>query len=253
MTAASTRSTLAGRVPVELVCELGEAVALHLYDYDGPVGEAPAVAPLIARIGRATDVGPDVDAFIRRIDADLPDDARRDFAVAVHPVQVRSKLWLIDELARHCDLAATPMLVLGGWYGILPLLLNWRLACPPPRMVTIDIDAAAVAVGRQIVGAAYENVEFRIADAMELDYGAEDVVVNTICEHLPDLAGWWERIPLGRLVAVQSNNYTGCPDHVSAVKSLDAFKAQLPMSEPLFEGVLPLPPYFDRYMLIGRR
>ena len=53
---------------------------------------------------------------------------RREFAISVHPVQVGSKLWLIDELGRHCDFSASSLVMLGAWYGILPLIINWRLA-----------------------------------------------------------------------------------------------------------------------------
>ena len=244
-------------LPPDLVSELGEAIALHLWEHDGQVLRAPAVVALLPRVAESGR-GPEVEAFIRRVDAVLPDAARRDFAIAVHPVQVRSKLWLLEQLGRHCDFAASSLLVLGGWYGILPLLANWTLAPPPPEMVTIDIDAAACDAGERIVGSAYANVAFRRADAMALDYRAlglahPPVVVNTICEHLPDLAGWWARIPRGQLVALQSNNHRGCADHVSAVSSLDEFKRQLPVSELLYAGVLPLPPWLDRYMVIGRR
>ena len=51
-----------------------------------------------------------------------------------------------------------------------------------------------------MIGSLYANIEYRCADAMELDYSDLDtryppVVINTICEHLPDLADWWARIP----------------------------------------------------------
>lgn len=253
----SSTATPPAVIPAGLVCELGEAMALHLWDHSGPVSQARAVVALLACVAE-TGRGPEVENFVRNVDAVLADEARRDFAVAMHPVQVRSKLWLIDELTKHCDLATSALLVLGGWYGILPMLVNWRLAAPSPQMVSIDTDAVAGDVGARIIGSSYPNVEYRCADAMELDYAAPDlrcppVVINTICEHLPDADGWWNRVPRGQLVALQSNNYTDCPDHVNAVEGIDEFKRQVPMSELLFEGVLPLPPWFDRYMLIGRR
>lgn len=253
MTTTSSTSVL----PAALVSELGEAIAMHLWDHDGPVLEAPSVAPFLERVAE-TGRGREVETFVRHIDAVIAAAARRDFAVAVHPVQVRSKLWLLDELAKHCDLAGSSLLVLGGWYGILPLLANWRLTSPPPQMVSIDIDGAVVEAGERIVGTMYSNVEYRRVDAMDLDYEAlglehPAVVLNTICEHLTDVAGWWDRIPHGQLVALQSNNHRGCADHVSAVDSVDEFKRQLPMAELLFEGALELPPWLDRYMLIGRR
>jgi len=257
MIGTSLTSTSTTVIPAQLASDLGEAIALHLWDHSGPVARADTVVTQLARVAQ-TGRGGEVEEFVRRVDAVVADDARRDFAIAVHPVQVRSKLWLIDELTNRCDLATSSLLVLGGWYGILPMLVNWRLATPPTQMVTIDTDAVVGNAGERVIGSMYPNVEYRCADAMTLDYGAlglrhPPVIVNTICEHLLDVAGWWNRLPSGQLVAVQSNNYEGCADHVSAVGSIDEFKRQLPFSELLFEGVLELPPWFDRYMLIGRR
>jgi hypothetical protein len=241
----------------ELISELGEAIALHLADQPGPVAESATVQRRLELIENA-DRRLEAQGLIRNIDAALADDARWDFAVSVHPVQVQSKLWLIDELAKWCNLSSSSFLVLGGWYGILSLLVNWRLAVRPSQMVSLDIDAAACDAGERIVGSLFSNIEYRCGDAMDVNYASLDtdgpvVVVNTVCEHLEDVPGWWDRIPIGQLVALQSNNWRVCPDHVSAVDSIDEFKRQLPLSETYFEGALNFPTWFDRFMLIGRR
>ena len=75
----------------------------------------------------------EVEQFVDNFDDEVTGDMRREFAISVHPVQVGSKLWLIDELARHCNLSGSSLVILGAWYGILPLILNWRLADPPVR------------------------------------------------------------------------------------------------------------------------
>lgn len=195
-------------------------------------------------------------AFATAVNA-LPDDDRRSFADALDETQTSSKLWLIGELSRHTELAGATVVVVGAWYGILPLLINWTVPVRPARMLCVDIDPAACALGRQVVGALYPNVEFEVADAMRLDYarlspGRPPIVVNTICEHLPDVPGWWRLIPAGTLVAMQSNNYAACPDHVNWVPGVAAMKAQTPLSTVLFEGELPTS-VLDRFMLIGRR
>jgi hypothetical protein len=176
---------------------------------------------------------------------------------AMDEVQISSKLWLIEELFKIRDVASSSMVILGVWYGILPLLMNWRIARPPKRMVCIDIDAAALMAGERLIGALYDNIEYRLADVMALDYeelaqNPDSIVVNTICEHLPLFATWWERIPKGQFVVLQNNNYFLCPDHVNALESLDEMKKQAPMSEVLFEGALPLLKW-KRFMLIGSK
>jgi SAM-dependent methyltransferase len=220
----------------------------------GPLAEAADIRHIIDRAG--PDRTRELRALVDQVDT-LSPDKQKMFTAAVDEVQVRSKLWLIDELTRLRDLDGATLIVLGAWFGILPLLINWRLDRPPARMVCVDISADACTLGRQVVGALYPNIEYRVGDAMDLDYPAlardpSLVLVNTICEHLSDAVGWWARIPAGQLAVLQSNNYDLCRDHVNCVQSLDEMKAQTPFSRLLFEGVLPLP-IFDRFMLIGHR
>lgn len=253
----ATRAQVRGDPPLAqaLIDDLGAELSRRLWDGSAPSVDAPEIRRVLSRLapdGRRREL----ERFVHHVAA-LPPEARRDFAIAVHPVQVRSKLWLIEELAQQCELANASLLVLGGWYGILPLLVNWRVARPPPHMVCVDFDPAACRLGERVVGSLFTNVEYRRADVMELDYrawanGSSTVVINTICEHLSRLAEWWGSVPPGQLVVLQSNDYRACPDHVSCVENLDEFKRQAPMSELFFEGVLPLH-MFNRYMLIGRR
>jgi len=176
---------------------------------------------------------------------------------AIDDVQVSSKLWLIDELSKVTDVASRQMLVVGAWYGILPLLMNWQLARPPERMLCIDIDPAAVTAGERLIGPLYDNIEYRVADAMTFDYqelgtDGSSIVVNTVCEHLPLFGTWWHLLPEGQFVVLQSNDYFICPDHVNAVTSIDEMQAQAPMQQVLFQGALPLLKW-HRFMLIGRK
>jgi hypothetical protein len=236
-------------VPVDILLDLSVALCPR-----GEVVEPEHPAEVVERCAdprRRAELG----QLLGRFDA-LPPAERQGIVQALDEVQVRSKLWLIDELARVRDLAGAQLLVLGAWYGTLALLCNLRLERPPARMLCVDVDPHPCQVGAQVIGSRYPNIGYRCADAMSYDYGAPGnqatVVVNTICEHLPDIAGWWRRLPPGQLVVLQSNNYFRCPDHVNCVPSLEEMKEQTPLSEVLFEGVLPLS-LFDRFMLIGRR
>jgi hypothetical protein len=250
----SARST--NVLPSDLVRELGLQMSNHIMGGHGRLTQAPTVREQLARcdvIGRRAEV----EQFVENFDNEVTDEMRREFAISVHPVQVGSKLWLIDELGRHCDLSASSLVMLGAWYGILPLIINWRLADPPRQMVCIDSDPTVCEAGVRMIGSLYSDIEYRCADVMALNYGALDtchppVVINTICEHLPDLPRWWARIPPGQLVVVQNNNYTECPDHINCVRGTEQFRQQCPFSELLFEGALHFPE-LDRFMLIGRR
>jgi len=239
-----------------LVRDLSTEMSRYLTEESGPLAEAPEIHQQLVRCYH-TDRRRELERFVQNVDDELSVAARRDFAIAMHPVQVDSKLWLIDELARCRDLALSSLVVLGSWYGILPLLINWRIARPPHQMVCIDYDSKVCETGARMIGSLYANIEYRCANAIELDYSAlgtkhSPIVINTICEHLPEFADWWAAVPHGQLVVLQSNNYTLCPDHVNCVQNLDELKKQAPMSEVLFEGALPVLKW-KRFMLIGRR
>ncbi len=240
----------------ELVHEITSEMWRHVQENDGvPLSSSPTIRQLIER-------WPDpvrrlrLEALVERIQGLTPEH-RRMFVEAVDEVQVRSKLWLIDELGRRCDLDGRVLVILGAWFGILPLLIDLTVGRPPRRMVCIDIDARACALGEQVVGSVNPAIEYEVADVMELDYPVllqdrSSVLVNTICEHLVDVQRWWQRIPPGQFCVLQSNNYAACPDHVNYVRDLGEMKAQTPMSDLLFEGMLPLP-ILDRFMLMGSR
>jgi len=222
-------------------------------------GSPPGRDADLARLVEETldpDVARQVEALVRRVDELEPEDRER-FAGSIDEGQVRSKLWLIRELTQRVDLEGTYVVVLGAWFGILPLLVNLTRRRPPARMICVDIDATAVNLGRRAIGSLYSNIEYAVADAMDLDYGVlandqSSVLVNTICEHLSDAPEWWARVHPGQLAVLQSNNYDRCRDHVNCVSGVEEMKAQTPMTEVLFEGALRLP-IFDRFMLIGHR
>ena len=63
---------------------------------------------------------------------------------------------------------------------------------------------------------------------------------------------WYDGIPAGMLMVLQSNDMFDEEDHVNCVADLEDFKRQAPLSELLFAGALPLKRY-TRFMLIGRK
>jgi hypothetical protein len=232
------------------------ASSIRAHDDDNSTDPAPNVESRQALSSVDPNRRDELQRFIDRLGV-LTDEERWGLDDAMDEVQMASKLWLIDELIKSRDVASSSMVILGAWYGILPLLINWRVARPPERMLCIDIDAAALTAGERLIGALYDNIEYRLADAMTLDYeeiaqDPDSIVVNTICEHLPLFTTWWDRIPKGQFLVLQNNNYFLCPDHVNALESLDEMKKQAPMSEVLFEGALPLLKW-KRFMLIGSK
>jgi len=83
----------------------------------------------------------------------------------------------------------------------------------------------------------------------DFDYTKVDTVINTSCEHVENFSNWYDKVPQGRLVVLQSNNYFEHDEHINCVDSLEEFKKQCPM-DIVFSGELELPLY-KRFMLIG--
>lgn len=181
---------------------------------------------------------------------------RATLADAIDDIQVASKLWLLDQLAAVEPLAGSTVLVLGGWCGVLPWLHHVTGGLAPALALCVDSDARACSIGRRAVAPATPSLRFVCQDVYRLDYarlaeGGRLVVINTICEHLPDLPRWRAMLPPGILTVLQSNNYRGCPDHVSCVDSAGELGEAAQLQRLDYEGALPLS-LFTRYMVIGR-
>ncbi len=195
---------------------------------------------------------------------------RRDLGYALNHNQTASKKWLMDALHGAAGGRVGTVYVLGGWYGVLGAMLLHDRRFDVDRVVNVDIDPSCAPVAESLNRTHVEDGRFQslTADMYELDYRAThrrgqadaggkgearaDMIINTACEHLARFVEWYGRIPGGMLLALQSNDFFGDPDHVSCVADLEAFKGQAPMADVLFEGELKLKKY-TRFMLIGRR
>lgn len=185
--------------------------------------------------------------------------------------QLQSKRWLVDSLKDTVDQLGT-IFICAGWYGTLAsMLFDSGLDIRCIRSFDIDPDCAGVAetVNRQHV---LDNWKFKAttADIQNLEFdnytytthrrdgtGVElcetaDTIINTSCEHIDKFELWYDKIPKGKLVILQTNNYFDLPEHINCVHGLNDFAKQTPMSDVLFEGALGLSKY-TRYMRIGSK
>lgn len=187
----------------------------------------------------------------------LPENVHGRLAVALNQDQVPSKTWLIEHLAGSMPLQDSRILVVGGWFGVLPLLLqclypSWRI-----RTDLIDVDPAACEVASTLLEGVVDDATITCCNANEIDYvefrrEPRGIIVNTVCEHMSDFTDWFARLQPGQAIALQSNDHAGCSEHTNWVASLEELEAQAPLVETRFRGTLPLAA-FQRFMLIGRR
>lgn len=165
---------------------------------------------------------------------------------------IASKVWLLQELARIQKHYST-MYVLGSWYGNLALYTKLQPTITVDHIINVETNAEMLETSQRIlylVGA--DNVEYMLKDANELDYrqlGPDGVVVNT---SLTDMSGtaWFDRIPAGTLVAMQSRDH----DPGRAAYSTQDIVDQFPLSKIIYDGELDLEDpetAYTRYMVIG--
>ncbi len=180
----------------------------------------------------------------------------QDLGNSLNRNQVTSKKWLVDTLFETTGGGLGRVCILGGWYGVLGAMLLHDGRFGIETVCSVDKDPSCEAVAGSLNRTDAESGKFTslTADMLDLDYGEQDfdLIINTSCEHLERIGDWFARIPGGPLLTMQSNNYYGIDGHVNCIDDLGAFKAQVPLSELLFEGERELPSY-TRFMLIGRK
>lgn len=176
--------------------------------------------------------------------------------------QTLSKRWLskwlgIHYRTRYDNSFPEPQTVwvLAGWYALTNLILRENTEVPIKHVTSFDIDPEATKRALILNEAYHWLGEFRAetADVSDLDYTlAPDLVINTAVEHM-ETRKWWDDIPKGTLVALQSNDMPHDVE-VTNVSSEEEFADLYPMSQQTFIGNLPFD-YgewsFKRFMVIG--
>jgi hypothetical protein len=180
--------------------------------------------------------------------------------------QIDSKLWLCHELERlAADYIQEPagIWILGGWYGLLGFLLMARQRLAITNIRSFDLSETATPIANQInKNWEIKNWGFRAFshDANELEYLSKEfgpppqIVLNTSCEHFKKLT-WWDRIPQGTLVGLQSTDMHN-DDHCHRVQSIGQMKDLYGygFERIAYEGekYFSYPEWsFTRFMLIG--
>lgn len=178
--------------------------------------------------------------------------------------QLESKKWLVDELE---GIPLGVVFLCGGWYATV--LFDSRLDFT--KCVSIDLDPSCrpiakilhtelviddwtfIPVTKDIRTVDFHASTFEVirANGTTCDVSmVPTTVINTSCEHIDDFTGWWDSLPKGILVAVQSNNGYDIPGHVNCSSSLVEFAATTPLATELYSGEKDMFK-FTRYMRIG--
>ena len=183
--------------------------------------------------------------------------------------QLQSKLWLIQELKKP-DIELGTVFLCAGWYGTLATML-FESNIKVNKIRSFDIDSSCVTIAKifnkpwvmdnwkfQACTEDIHNINFdehtytvtRNDETKQKLTDSPDTIINTSCEHIHDFDEWYNKLPQGKLLILQTNNYFDLPEHVNCSKTLKSFINKTPMSKVLYEGELDLEKY-TRFMRIG--
>ena len=189
--------------------------------------------------------------------------------------QIKSKIWLIEQLALINSNYAN-VAVMAGWFGQIKTIYDQRLTYSKMRIVELDRSACETSdyvfnlgnLENHKVKAVCANINALTLHKNGYEWSVENfrdgtaysekflpnLVINTSAEHMTE--EWFHQLRFKQLdsdpiVAIQSNNLFDLEEHVNCVHSVDHMKKKFPMREVLFAGELQLKGY-KRVMLIGR-
>ncbi len=183
--------------------------------------------------------------------------------------QIKSKTWLVEELTK-LDISLGTVFLCAGWYATLAqMMFERKLNINKIRSFDIDTSCAKIAeiINKEQVKnhwifkastldihqLSYDNFTFvtHRNDASELSLtDTANTIINTSCEHIKDFDSWYTNIPEGKLIILQTNNFTEVEEHLNCSVSLRGFEIITPMSKVLYQGELPMDKY-TRFMRIG--
>jgi hypothetical protein len=186
--------------------------------------------------------------------------------------QLRSKMWLINAI-KTLDINLGTVFLCAGWYGILATLM-FEHGIALDKVRSFDMDPAVVAVADKFNSPWQDNWQFKAItdDIHNINFNSHrwtawsnangrcskpitdtpDTIINTSCEHIIDFDKWYDKIPTGKIVILQSNDYADIVEHVNTSHDLDAFRLQTPLAKVLYDGEMKLEKY-TRFMRIGIR
>ena len=200
--------------------------------------------------------------------------------------QVKSKIWLVSELAKIKQ-DFNMVHVHAGWFGQHSLYLD-AAKIAFEKMRVFDVDASACKVSDSIFNAEHiegykvkatelklpkrtssedeqnmpwvtrTGIEYEVKnynkDTSYVEKTMPDLIINSSAEHMSSL--WYNKMsnrPMETdpLFVIQTNNLFDVDEHVLCVHSIDHMIKKFPMSRIEYSGSIELFGY-KRFMLIGR-
>lgn len=168
--------------------------------------------------------------------------------------QVQSKAWMAETLNKFKQQYGD-IVVLGGWFG----QHYWYLdSFKFNKLYNVDLDADTLDKSENIITNAgkYKTIAADVLQVITADGAViienqhidADLIINTSSEHMT--TEWFDRLPLGQTVLLQSNDMLGMAGHINCVRDQEELKQRYQMRQVLFSGELSLSKG-KRFMLYG--
>lgn len=203
--------------------------------------------------------------FIEKIKKQYPD---ANWVDCLSKGQIKSKLWLIDNLLNIKKDLGT-IFILGGWYGTLSRFIfesELKLDC----IRSFDLDDCCYEIAETINRSfVMDNWKFKATtlNIFNINYPLSydtlrrngtavkieenpDTIINTSCEHMID--DWFIDVPDKTLVILQSNDFEEAKGHINCVEDINDMIFKYPMVNLIYADEIRLDG-FTRYMLIGEK
>jgi len=175
-----------------------------------------------------------------------------------HRSLLMERFWAIAMLSKIKNRFDT-IYILGSWYGnvaLMLLLLNRYIQFD--RIINDDTNAESLAAGQARLDKLGLDRKIRPMhqDANRLSYdqmGANGLVINLSCHNIKG-SGWFDRIPNGTQVVLQTRNND--PAAVNQFDTFEQFDQAYQLSQTQYQGTLTLRDpdgLYQDYMKIGRK
>jgi hypothetical protein len=183
--------------------------------------------------------------------------------------QIRCKKWLVEELEKH-DINLGTVFLCAGWYGLLAIMM-FESKLKLTKIRNFDVDDSCRLIAEKFNNPwVVDDWKYKhcTQDIHEINYDTHvynvlrgngtpceltdspDTIINTSCEHIENFDAWYNKIPAGKFVILQTNNFNEIDEHINCCNDVDEFVKQTPMTQRLFHGELETPNY-KRFMTFG--
>jgi hypothetical protein len=174
--------------------------------------------------------------------------------------QITAKLWLCQHLEPLIPKNAN-VVILGSWHNVLGFIMQCRRPDAYQSITGIDVDPGAKPIADAIMDTwCYDpnnsSVFNRTSNVnYEKFQDVDTVYINTSTEHFEDIH-WFDNLPKGALVAIQSTDVTDTSDPwyiTQPTPTFEDFLQKYPL-ELVFHGILPTHYNhfgYNRFMAIG--